>query len=60
LAPLTLAASSGPAWAQRDVHEETPVSQDDFGKRALIKLNVIPVIQSLMKEPLFRARRPGF
>ena len=32
--------------------EYSVVSQDDFGKRALIKLNIIPVIQSLMKEPL--------
>jgi hypothetical protein len=33
--------------------EYSVVSQDDFGKRALIKLNVIPVIESLMKEPIF-------
>jgi hypothetical protein len=33
--------------------EYSVVSQDDFGKRALIKLNVIPVIQALMKEPIF-------
>jgi hypothetical protein len=33
--------------------EYSAVSQDDFGKRAVIKLNVIPVIQSLMKDPIF-------
>lgn len=33
--------------------EYSVVSQDDFGKRALIKLNIIPVIPSLLKEPLF-------
>jgi hypothetical protein len=33
--------------------EYSVVSQDDFGKRALIKLNVIPVIQGLIKNPLF-------
>ncbi len=29
------------------------VSQDDFGQRAMIKLNVIPVIPSLIRKPLF-------
>ena len=29
------------------------VSEDDYGKRALLKLNVIPVIPSLIKHPLF-------
>ena len=29
------------------------VQADDFGKKALIKLNVIPVIPTLIKEPLF-------
>jgi hypothetical protein len=29
------------------------VSEDTFGKRALIKLNVIPVIESLIKKPIF-------
>jgi hypothetical protein len=29
------------------------VSQDDFGQRAQITLNVIPVIPSLVKEPIF-------
>jgi len=33
--------------------EYSVVSQDDFGKRALIKLNIIPVIPSLLKKPLF-------
>jgi hypothetical protein len=33
--------------------EYSVISQDDFGKKALIKLNIIPVIQSLIKEPLF-------
>ena len=33
--------------------EYSVVSQDDFGKKALIKLNVIPVIPALIKEPLF-------
>jgi hypothetical protein len=32
------------------------VSQDDFGKRFMIKLNVIPVIQSLVKNPIFGGR----
>ena len=34
--------------------EYSVVSQDDFGKRFLIKLNVIPVIRSLIKNPIFR------
>jgi hypothetical protein len=33
--------------------EYSVVSQDDFGKKALIKLNIIPVIDSLIKEPIF-------
>lgn len=33
--------------------EYSVASQDDFGKRLLIKLNVIPVIESLVKDPLF-------
>ena len=33
--------------------EYSVVSEDTFGKRALIKLNVIPVIDSLMKKPIF-------
>jgi hypothetical protein len=33
--------------------EYSVVSQDDFGKRFMIKLNVIPVIQGLVKNPIF-------
>jgi len=33
--------------------EYSVVSQDDFGKRFLLKLNVIPVIGSLVKGPIF-------
>jgi hypothetical protein len=33
--------------------EYSVVSEDDFGKRFLLKLNVIPVIQSLVKDPIF-------
>ena len=33
--------------------EYSVVSQDDFGKRFLLKLNVIPVIGSLVKNPIF-------
>jgi hypothetical protein len=33
--------------------EYSVVSQDDFGKRALVKLNVIPVIRSLVRRPIF-------
>jgi hypothetical protein len=33
--------------------EYSVISQDDFGKRALIKLNIIPVINALLEEPLF-------
>jgi len=33
--------------------EYSVVSQDDFGKRFLIKLNVIPVIGALVKNPIF-------
>jgi hypothetical protein len=28
------------------------VSQEDFGQRFLLKLNIIPVIPSLIKKPL--------
>ena len=38
--------------------EYSVVSQDDFGKKALIKLNVIPVIPALIKEPLFWCATP--
>jgi len=33
--------------------EYSVVSQDDFGKRFMLKLNIIPVIPSLMKNPIF-------
>jgi hypothetical protein len=33
--------------------EYSVVSQDDFGKRALIKLNIIPVIGGLIQKPIF-------
>jgi hypothetical protein len=33
--------------------EYSVVSQDDFGKRALIKLNIIPVISGLVQNPIF-------
>jgi hypothetical protein len=33
--------------------EYSVVSQDTFGQRVLVKLNIIPVIQSFIKEPLF-------
>jgi len=33
--------------------EYSVVSQDDFGKRFLLKLNVIPVVGSLVKSPIF-------
>jgi len=33
--------------------EYSVVSQDDFGKRALVKLTIIPVINSLVKNPIF-------
>ncbi len=33
--------------------EYSVVSQDDFGKRALLKLNIIPVIGALVKNPIF-------
>jgi hypothetical protein len=33
--------------------EYSVVSQDDFGKRFLLKLNITPVIQGLVKNPIF-------
>jgi hypothetical protein len=33
--------------------EYSVVSQDDFGKRALLKLNIIPVVPSLISKPIF-------
>jgi len=32
--------------------EYSVVSQDDFGQRAQVKLNVIPVIPALLRKPL--------
>jgi len=36
--------------------EYSVVSQDDFGQRALFKVNIIPVIPSLVREPLAGGR----
>jgi hypothetical protein len=33
--------------------EYSVVSQDDYGKRALIKFNIIPVVKDLIEKPLF-------
>jgi hypothetical protein len=33
--------------------EYSVVKQDDFGQVAMIKLNIIPVIPSLIRNPLF-------
>jgi hypothetical protein len=33
--------------------EYSVVSQDDFGKRALFKINFIPVVSALVKKPIF-------
>ena len=33
--------------------EYSVVSEDDFGKRFMMKLNVLPVMQSLIKNPIF-------
>ena len=33
--------------------EYSVVSQDDFGKRFLLKLNIIPVIAALIDNPIF-------
>jgi len=33
--------------------EYSVVSQNDFGKRFMIKLNIIPVIPDLIKNPIF-------
>jgi hypothetical protein len=33
--------------------EYSVVSQDDFGQEAQFKLNIIPVIPSLIKNPIF-------
>jgi hypothetical protein len=36
--------------------EYSVVSQDDFGQRAQLKLNVIPVLPSLVQKPIFGGR----
>jgi hypothetical protein len=36
--------------------EYSVVSEDAFGQRAMVKLNVTPVIPSLIHKPLFRGR----
>ena len=36
--------------------EYSVVSQDDYGRRAVLKINLIPVIQPLIKKPLFGGR----
>jgi hypothetical protein len=56
--PVGLLVTKTVAIAKRPVKfqfglEYSVVSEDDFGKRFMIKLNVIPVIQALIKKPLF-------
>jgi hypothetical protein len=56
--PLGLVVTKTTAIARQPVKfqfgiEYSVVSQDDFGKRFLIKLNVIPVISALVKNPIF-------
>jgi hypothetical protein len=56
--PLGLLVSKTAAVGKRPVKfqfgfEYSVVSQDDFGKRFMIKLNIIPVIQALVKNPIF-------
>ena len=36
--------------------EYSVVSEDAFGQRAMVKLNVTPVIPSLIRKPLFGGR----
>jgi hypothetical protein len=36
--------------------EYSVVSQDDFGQRAQLKINVIPVLPSLVQEPILGGR----
>jgi hypothetical protein len=36
--------------------EYSVVSQDTYGQVAQIKLNIIPVVPSLIKEPIFGAK----
>jgi hypothetical protein len=56
--PVGLLVSKTTAVGKRPVKfqfgfEYSVVSEDDFGKRLMIKLNVIPVIQALVKNPIF-------
>ena len=56
--PVGLVVSKTTAVAKKPVKfqfgiEYSVVSQDDFGKRFMLKLNVIPVIESLIKNPIF-------
>jgi hypothetical protein len=56
--PIGLAVAKTTAIAKQPVKfqfgvEYSVVSEDDYGKRFLIKLNVIPVIESLIKNPIF-------
>ena len=56
--PLGLMVTKTTAVGKRPVKfqlgfEYSVVSQDDFGKRFMIKLNIIPVIQALVKNPIF-------
>jgi hypothetical protein len=56
--PLGLLVTKTTAVGKRPVKfqfgfEYSVVSEDDFGKRFMIKFNVIPVIQSLIKNPIF-------
>jgi hypothetical protein len=56
--PIGLVASKTTKVAGKPVKfqfglEYSVVSQDDFGQRFMIKLNIIPVIPSLIKNPIF-------
>ena len=56
--PVGLVVTKMTAIAKKPVKfqlgvEYSVVSQNDFGKRFMIKLNVIPVIQGLIKNPIF-------
>jgi hypothetical protein len=52
LVTKTTAVGKTPVKFQLGI-EYSIVSQDDFGKRFMVKLNVIPVIQGLIKNPIF-------
>jgi hypothetical protein len=56
--PIGLVVAKTVAIAKKPVKfqfgfEYSVVSQDDFGQRFMVKLNVIPVIQSLIDDPIF-------